>query len=87
MNVYRLDPIDPDHPVWKLSTEQDTIWASAQTEEAARDLVASRSGFNAASGETSPWKNPAVTSCTLDSTMKLLNPGDVIRGDGSQLTN
>jgi hypothetical protein len=86
MNVYRLDPIDTDHPLWKLSTEQDTIWAVAPTEEAARALVASRSGFNPASGETSPWTNPAVTSCTLDPTMELMD-GDVVRGDGSQLNN
>jgi hypothetical protein len=85
MNVYRLDPIDPGHPSWKFSQEKDTVWAAAPTETAARELVASRSGFDPASDETSPWKNPVVTSCVLDPTIELLNAGEVVRQDGSDV--
>jgi len=85
MNVYRLDPIDPGHPSWKFSVEQATVWAAAASEAAARELAASRSGFDPACGGTSPWKNPAVVSCALDPTITLLNEGDVVREDGSEV--
>ncbi|MCW2276076.1 hypothetical protein GJ654_19475 [Rhodoblastus acidophilus] len=83
MSVYRLEPIDSDHPSWKYSKEQEKVWAAAPSEAAARDLVAARSGFDPASGGTSPWKDPAVTSCVLDPTLKYLNENDVVRNDGS----
>ena len=42
MSIYRLDPIDVNHPSWELSIEKDTLWVGAPTPNAARELVASR---------------------------------------------
>ena len=87
MNVFRLDPIDPGHASWAFSKEKNMIWVGSPTADKARDLAAARSGFDlqATPDATSPWKNPAVTSCVLDPTMKLLNEGDVVRADGSEV--
>jgi hypothetical protein len=85
MNVYRLDPIDPGHSSWKFSVEKDSVWATAASEAAARELASSRSGFDPACGETSPWKNPMVVSCALDPTITPRNAGEVVREDGSEV--
>ena len=85
MNIYRLDAIDPDHPSWQNSTEQECVWAAAPTPKKARDLVAAKSGFAkyGAKGDQSPWQDGAVTSCVLQPTMSLMSPETVVREDGS----
>jgi hypothetical protein len=87
MNVYRLDPIDPGHASWAFSKEKNSVWVGSATGDKARDLAAARSGFDhlVTSDATSPWKNPALTSCVLEPTVKLLNEGDVVRQDGSEV--
>lgn len=79
MNVYRLDPIDPGHASWAFSKEKNSVWVGSPTADKARDLASARSGFDhlATPDATSPWKNPA--------TIKLLNEGDVVREDGSEV--
>ena len=42
MNIYRLDPIDPNDPSWQNSIEKDSVWACAPTPKEARDLVAEK---------------------------------------------
>ncbi len=83
MNVYRLEPIDPDHRSWPNSLEQEMVWACAPTPEEARALVAAKSATPGSEPGKSPWLDPKASSCLLDPTMKLLNAGDVIRQDGS----
>jgi hypothetical protein len=85
MNIYRLDPIVPDHSSWKYSEEKDCVWACAPSPTEARDLVAANTGFATlgATGAKSPWQDEAVTSCVLQPTMSLMSAGDVMREDGS----
>ncbi len=85
MNVYRLDPLKPGHPSWRYSEEKDTVWACAPTAQAARDLVAVKSGFakHAEAGAKSPWRDATVTSCVFDQTITLMSRETVVREDGS----
>jgi hypothetical protein len=89
MNIYRLDPIDPNHLSWPLSAEMETVWACAPTETAARDLVAdkTRQGMRVATGDCplpkSPWQDAAVTSCVWEPSMTHVSVGTVVRADGS----
>jgi hypothetical protein len=83
MNVYRLEPLDPDHPSWRHSLEQEMVWACAPTPEEARALVAAKAAAPDSEPGQSPWLDPEASSCQLDPTMKLLDAGDVIRQDGS----
>ncbi len=89
MKVYRLEPIDVDHPSWKYSVEQSQVWACAQSPADARDLVAARTGFFklAEPGAASPWKDERVTSCVEEPTMSYPSPGQVIREDGSKVVD
>ena len=85
MNVYRLDPIDQNHPSWQNSNEQECVWASAPTPKDARDLVADKTRRRVLSetGIKSPWQDEAVTSCILDPSMIHIRAGAVVRTDGS----
>jgi hypothetical protein len=85
MNIYRLDPIDQNHPSWQNSEEQECVWASAPTPKDARDLVADKTKRGALSEMAirSPWQNEAVTSCVLDPSMSSIRAGAVVRTDGS----
>ena len=85
MNVYRLDPIDAAHPSWKASTELDSVWACAATPGDARELTARKTlRENVGPAEfDSPWRIPTVTSCLHQPSMKLMDPGTVVRADGS----
>ena len=87
MNIYRLDPIDPNHWSWKFSEEKDTLWTCAATPKEARDLVAARTGFAsfAEPGGVSPWQDEKVTSCVAEPTMSYPSAGEVIREDGSRV--
>jgi len=85
MNVYRLEPVDADHPSWRNTLEQELVWACAATPDEARQLVASKSAAPGSEPERSPWLDPKASSCILDPTMKLFNAGDVVRQDGSTL--
>lgn len=87
MPVYRLDPVDPGHFSWDYSVEKDTLWACADGEEAARELAATKSGFPAEAppGAVSPWRDPKVTSCAPEPSMKYPAPGEVVREDGSHV--
>ena len=87
MNIYRLDPIKPSHPSWRRSVEKDTVWACAATPSAARKLVAGKAALEASTKAEfkSPWENATLTSCVEEPTMTLLNPGDVVRADGSRV--
>lgn len=87
MNVYRLNPIDTSDPSWQYSKEKDTVWTCAPTPEAARELVASKTGFAdfAALGVTSPWRDEKVTSCVAEPTMSYPQSGEVSREDGSRV--
>jgi hypothetical protein len=85
MNIYRLDPIDPNHPSWQNSTEQECVWAAAPTPKEARDLVANKTGvgLDGAAGITSPWQDERVTSCILEPSITHVRAGTIVRGDGS----
>jgi len=81
MSIYRLDPIDPGHHSWKNSDEKDSVWASAETAEKARDLVAAKTRLGAEND--SPWLRVEATSCVLEPAMSHIEAGTVVRGDGS----
>ncbi len=84
MNVYRLDPIDPDHPSWRNSTEQEGVWVAGLTPKDARDLVADKTRTDKVGADaTSPWRDERVTSCVLEPSVTHILPGSVVRGDGS----
>lgn len=85
MNIYRLDPIDSNHPSWQNSVEKDSVWASAPTPKEARDLVAEKTkpGVQGAIGFKSPWQDEAVTSCVWEPSMTYIDPWTVARADGS----
>ncbi|OIQ92707.1 hypothetical protein GALL_253090 [mine drainage metagenome] len=89
MNIYRLDPIAPEHPSWALSAEMETLWTAAPTSRQARDLAAEKTwrGPPGGAGGTpqSPWQLAGVTSCVLEPTMAHIHPGTVIRADGSRV--
>jgi hypothetical protein len=97
MNIYRLDPINPNNSVWQNSIEKDSVWAAAPTGNDARDLVAAKTWpagktppagmvADASSPDTkSPWQDAALTSCTWEPTMSHLEAGDVVRADGSRV--
>ncbi|WP_294536694.1 hypothetical protein [uncultured Rhodoblastus sp.] len=89
MPVYRLDPIDPGHPSWRYSAEKNPLWTNAPSPSQARDLVAAKTGFDlqAHPGALSPWQDEKVTSCTPEPTMDYPGPGEVIREDGSNVTD
>ncbi len=53
MNIYRLDPIDQNHPSWQNSSEKDCVWASAPTPKEARDLVADKTRLGCAGRDRS----------------------------------
>jgi hypothetical protein len=84
MNVYRLDPIDPDHPSWQNSTEQEGLWAGASTPTDARELVADKARVGAhVADATSPWQDVRVKSCVLEPSVTHIRTGTVVRADGS----
>ncbi|MGB8278613.1 MAG: hypothetical protein WCF20_11875 [Methylovirgula sp.] len=85
MNIYRLDPIDPNHPSWQNSVENDTVWASAPTPQEARDLAAekTKTAVLGAIGLKSPWQDASVTSCVWEPSMTTVDPWTVARADGS----
>ena len=89
MNIYRLDPIDEEHPSWELSTEKECVWAAAATPKEARDLVAAKTRPDSGIATTpahetnSPWQNAAVTSCVWEPSMTHVRAGTVVRADGS----
>ena len=89
MNIYRLDPIDPAHASWRHSTENEVVWACAPNPASARALVASKTRTKSHDHDLpeSPWEDQKLTSCTLDSTMSLLDAGAVVRQDGSSVHN
>lgn len=85
MSVYRLTPIDQNHPSWQDSSEQEGVWVGAATEADARDLAARKTAIakDGRMGTKSPWQDPAITSCTLDPSMNHVRAGSVVRADGS----
>ncbi len=85
MNIYRLDPIDPNDPSWQNSIEKDSVWACAPTPKEARDLVAekTKAGVPGAFESKSPWQDASVTSCVWEPSMTTVDPWTVARGDGS----
>lgn len=83
MTIYRLDPLDPGHRSWTNSDEKDSVWASAETPEAARELVADKTKLGDEDAGESPWRLEAVTSCVVEPTMTHVDAGTVVRGDGS----
>ncbi len=91
MNIYRLDPIDPEHPSWSLSAEMETLWTAAPSSREARDLVAGKTwrgphaGADGAPVPQSPWQIAGVASCELEPTMSHIHPGIVVRADGSRV--
>ena len=63
MNIYRMNPIDQNHPSWRNSSEQECVWVGAPTRGDARKLVADKTAIANVTGTNSPWRNEAVTSC------------------------
>lgn len=80
MNVYRLEPIDQDDPSWESSNEKNIVWVAADSAIDARVLVAAKTG---GSDARSPWRDAALTSCDLEPDVAYVNPGTVVREDGS----
>ena len=89
MNIYRLVPINEKHPAWRLSTEKESVWASAPTPTEARELVAAKTktGGQVATARTlySPWLDEALASCVLEPSMTHVHSGTVVRADGSMV--
>ena len=91
MNIYRLQPVDPESPSWQLSSEKGSLWTAAVTPFGARDLVARRTAIivpaacGTAYGSKSPWLDFAITSCVLDPSMTQIDEGTVVREDGSSV--
>ncbi len=91
MNIYRLDPIDQEHPSWQLSTEKECVWTNAATPKEARDLVAAKTTPDSqvvtafSHMPVSPWQNEAVTSCVWEPSMSHIRAGTVVRADGSMV--
>ncbi|MGA2793230.1 MAG: hypothetical protein ABSE69_06790 [Roseiarcus sp.] len=85
MNIYRLDPIDPNDPSWRNSVEKECVWAGAPTPNDARKLVAdkTRPDAHGAAGLKSPWQDEALTSCVWEPSMTHIRAGAVVRADGS----
>ena len=61
MPVFRLSPVDPDHPSWAAISHKDACEIRAASEEAARALAHERFGpaesDPGAVSPPSPWKN------------------------------
>ncbi|MCI4679138.1 hypothetical protein K9U39_05690 [Rhodoblastus acidophilus] len=89
MRVYRLSPQRRDDPSWKYSIEKAHVWTCASTPDEARDIVAAKTGFAklAEPGAVSPWKDERVTNCVEEPTMTYPDPGEVIREDGSPVSD
>lgn len=89
MSVYRLDPINPNHPSWRLSTEKECVWVGARTAKEARDLAAERTSVDTQTPAdpprptTSPWQDETLTSCVWEPTITHVRAGTVERADGS----
>jgi hypothetical protein len=85
MNIYRLDPVDPEHPTWSNSTENEPLWAGSLTPGDARNLVATKTrlGAQAPTATQSPWLDQAVTSCVLEPSIRHIHADTVVRADGS----
>jgi len=89
MIVFRLDPIRPNDQSWQLSSEKNCVWTCARAPKEARDLVAAKTSFRSQitseSGITirSPWQDEALTSCVPDPSLVNIDPGSVVRADGS----
>ena len=67
MTVFRLSPVDRDHPSWATSTHKDACEIRAESQEAARALAHERFGTAASDparsprhplGRTSTWSAP-----------------------------
>jgi hypothetical protein len=90
MSVYRLDPIahrlvDPN---WQASTIKELVFASAETPDAARELVAQKTMSFSSPGKfapklQSPWLLGALTTCVWEPSKNDLPIGAVVRMDGS----
>lgn len=89
MKVYRLAPIATDDSSWKYSVEKEHVWAGAATPAEARALVVAKSGFSklVEPGAVSPWIDERVTSCVEEPTMTYPGAGQVIREDGSHVSD
>ena len=60
MPVFRLSPVDSDHPSWASSSHKDACEIRAVSEDAARALAQERFGTGLgpdAINAPSPWKN------------------------------
>ena len=88
MAAYRLDPINPNHPSWQLSSINECVWAGAATPSAARDLVAAKTGLAMAVKPgfppmlRSPWQDDSLTTCVLDPSRTDVPEHSVITANG-----
>ena len=92
MAVFRLDPLDSNHPTWPLSAAQGPVWVEATSSQEARQLVATKLGTEGhthfvgfATTPQSPWLDQAVTSCTVEAGRTNIALGTVVDADGRTL--
>jgi hypothetical protein len=91
MGVYRLDPIDPNDPAWRRSSEKGALWVCALTPGKARILVANRTpeflepNPRGTFGSFSPWLHEHLATCVLDTSKGQIPDGTVKRADGSEV--
>jgi len=87
--AYRLDPIDPNDPAWRRSSEKGALWVCALTPGKARILVANKTpeflepNPRGTFGTFSPWLHEHLATCVLDTSKGQIPDSTVKRADGS----
>jgi len=89
MPTYRLNPINPDDPVWRaLSSVQQVVWAAAESTDDARKRVADKTRITAKSVgrfariQQSPWLSDSLATCVLDTARFDVPSAVVVKADG-----
>src|SRR5580700_6809506 len=89
MGVYRLDPIDPNDPAWRRSSEKGALWVCALTPGKARILVANKTpeflqpNPRGTFGTFSPWLHEHLATWVLDTSKGQIPDSTVKRAGGS----
>ena len=85
MRTYRLDPVPgtKDDPSWSRSMLRERCWVKANSEGEARTLVIRATGKGAGKRGaepilTSPWDDPALTTCVFDAESPVEVPEGVV---------
>jgi hypothetical protein len=90
MMIYRLEPVNLDHPSWQASWVKEAVWVLAFDENSARGKVAmaTLTAVPTALGAPmarSPWDLVDVTSCIPDPSRADVPSDKAITADGRTL--